>query len=54
VYFSNTGYRLPTSRQAVIFADDARISVYAKEAVMAIRQAGVINFSASIQHYVIL
>ena len=42
-YARATGYTLPVSRQAVIFADDAKISAYAKDAVKAIQQTGVIS-----------
>lgn len=41
-YGSATGYTLPVSRQAVTFADDAKISSWAKDAVRAIQQTGVI------------
>jgi len=42
-YAKATGYTLPVSRQAVTFADDAKISAYAKDAVKAIQQTGVIS-----------
>jgi len=38
-----TGYTLPANRQAVTFADDAIISSWAKEAVKAIQQTGIVN-----------
>lgn len=42
-YAKATGYKLPVSKQAITFADNARISAYAKDAVKAIQQTGVIN-----------
>ncbi|QJD84735.1 S-layer homology domain-containing protein [Cohnella herbarum] len=42
-YAQATGYKLPVNRQAVTFADDAIISLWAKEAVKAILQTGVVN-----------
>jgi len=42
-YAKATNYPLPVSRQAVTFADDAAINAYAKEAVKAIQQTGVIS-----------
>jgi len=42
-YAKATGYALPVSRQAVTFADDAKISAYAKDAVKAIQQTGVMS-----------
>ena len=42
-YAKATGYTLPVSRQAATFADDAKISAYAKDAVKAIQQTGVIS-----------
>ncbi len=42
-YSKVTGYKLPVSRIAVTFADDAKISVYAKDAVKAIQQTSVIS-----------
>lgn len=41
-YAEATGYKLPIARQAVIFADDAKISTWAREAVKAIQQTGII------------
>jgi glucan-binding repeat-containing protein len=41
-YAKATGYTLPVSRQAVTFADNASISAWAKTAVKAIQQTGVI------------
>lgn len=41
-YAEYAGYKLPVSLQAVTFADDAKISSWAKEAVKAIQQSGVI------------
>ena len=45
-YAEATGHTLPVSRLAVTFADDAQISTYAKEAVKAIQQTGVISGKA--------
>ncbi len=42
-YAKATGYKLPVSKQATTFADDAKISAYATDAVKAIQQTGVIN-----------
>lgn len=42
-YAKATGYKLPVSKQSITFADDAKISAYAKDAVKAIQQTGVIN-----------
>ena len=42
-YAKATGYTLPVSQQATTFADDAKISSWAKEAVKAIQQTGVIS-----------
>ena len=42
-YAKATGYKLPVSRQAVTFADNANISTWAKDAVKAIQQTGVIS-----------
>jgi len=42
-YAKVTGYTLPVSRQAVAFADDAKISGYARDAVKTIQQTGVIS-----------
>lgn len=42
-YAKATGYTLPVSKQYAAFADDAKISSYAKDAVKAIQQTGVIN-----------
>jgi len=42
-YAKATGCTLPVSRQANTFADDANISAYAKDAVKAIQQTGVIS-----------
>ena len=41
-YAKATGYTLPASRTAVTFADAGNISAYAKDAVTAIQQAGII------------
>ncbi len=41
-YAKATGYTLPVSRQTITFADNAKISSYAKDAVKAIQQAGII------------
>jgi len=38
-----TGHALPVNKQAVLFADGARISVWAKEAVKAIQQSGIVQ-----------
>lgn len=38
-----TGYTLPVQKQAVTFADGAKISPWAKEAVRAIQQTGVVE-----------
>jgi hypothetical protein len=38
-----TGYKLPVSQQPVTFADDAKISDYAKEAVRTIQQTAVVS-----------
>ncbi|MFC5701589.1 S-layer homology domain-containing protein, partial [Cohnella faecalis] len=37
------GYKLPVSRQTITFADGAKISSWAKEAVKAIQQTGVVE-----------
>ena len=42
-YAEATGYKLPVSRQSITFADDAKISAYAKAAVKAIQQTGVVG-----------
>lgn len=42
-YAKATGYKLHVSIAAVTFADNAKISAYAKDAVKAIQQTGVIN-----------
>jgi len=42
-YTKAAGYTLPVSRQAYTFADDEAISAYAKDAVKAIQQTGVIS-----------
>jgi len=42
-YATATGYKLPVSRQSITFADDAKISAYAKAAVKAIQQTGVVG-----------
>lgn len=42
-YAKATGYKLPASIAAVNFADNAKISAYAKEGVKAIQEAGIIN-----------
>lgn len=42
-YAKATGHKLPVSRQIITFADDAKISAYAKDAVKVIQQTGVIN-----------
>lgn len=42
-YAAATGYKLPMSRQSITFADDTTISAYAKDAVKAIQQTGIIN-----------
>ena len=42
-YAKATGYKLPVSRTAVTFADNAKISSWAKGAVKAIQQTGVIS-----------
>ena len=42
-YAKATGYKLPVSTQVITFADNAKISAYAKDAVKAIQQTGVIN-----------
>jgi hypothetical protein len=41
-YANAAGYKLPVSRQAITFADGTKISSWAKEAVKAIQQAGII------------
>ncbi len=41
-YAKATGYNLPVSHQAAVFADDAKISTWAKEAVKVIQQTGII------------
>ncbi len=41
-YAKATGYKLPVSRQAITFADDAKIGSWAKEAVKALQQTGII------------
>lgn len=42
-YAKATGYKLPTSRTVVTFADEASITAYAKDAVKAIQQAGIMQ-----------
>jgi len=42
-YAAATGYKLPVTREAVTFADNADISAYAREAVKALQQAGVVS-----------
>ncbi|MEA4993037.1 MAG: S-layer homology domain-containing protein [Oscillibacter sp.] len=42
-YAKATGYKLPASIAAVIFSDSAKISAYAKDAVKAIQQAGIMQ-----------
>ena len=42
-YAKATGYKLPVSIAAVTFSDSAKIATYAKEAVTAIQQAGVMH-----------
>lgn len=42
-YAKATSYKLPVSRQTVTFADDAKISSWAKEAIKAIQQTGVVE-----------
>jgi hypothetical protein len=42
-YAKTTGYKLPVSIAAVTFSDSAKIAAYAKEAVTAIQQAGVMQ-----------
>jgi len=42
-YAKATGYKLPTSVAAVTFSDGAKISAYAKDAVKAIQQAGIMQ-----------
>lgn len=42
-YANATGYKLPVSVMAVTFSDGAKISTYAKNAVTAIQQAGVMQ-----------
>jgi len=42
-YATATGYKLPVSRQSITFADDAKISAYAKAEVKAIQQTGVVG-----------
>ena len=42
-YAKATSYTLPVSRQAVTFADDAKISSWAADAVRAIQQAGIMS-----------
>ncbi len=41
-YAKATGYKMPATRQAIAFADEAKISPWAREAVKAIQQTGVI------------
>ncbi|MCQ1528575.1 S-layer homology domain-containing protein [Lutispora saccharofermentans] len=41
-YAKATGCKLPASRQAVAFADGTKINLWAKDAVKAIQQAGII------------
>ncbi len=42
-YAKTTGYKLPVSRQAVTFSDNTKISTWAKDAVKAVQQTGIIN-----------
>ena len=42
-YVKANGYKLPTSIAAVTFSDTAKISAYAKDAVIAIQQAGIMQ-----------
>ncbi len=42
-YAKATGYTLPVSTQVVTFADSAKIAAYAKDAVKAIQQAGIMQ-----------
>ena len=46
-YAKATGYKLPASVAAVTFSDIAKISAYAKEAVKAIQQAGIMQGKGS-------
>lgn len=46
-YAKATGYKLPVSVAAVTFSDSAKISAYAKEAVKAIQQAGIMQGKGS-------
>ncbi|WP_352406439.1 S-layer homology domain-containing protein [Acetoanaerobium noterae] len=46
-YAKATGYKLPVSRQSIIFADEAKIPAYAKDAVKAIQQAGIMQGKSS-------
>lgn len=41
-YAKATGYKIPVAREKLTFADDSDISSYAKDAVTAIQQAGII------------
>jgi hypothetical protein len=41
-YAKATGYKLPVSREAVAFSDDAKINSIAKDAVTTIQQTGII------------
>lgn len=42
-YTKATGYELPTSVSIITFSDDEKIAAYAKEAVKAIQQAGIMQ-----------
>ena len=42
-YAKAIGYKLPVSKQANTFTDNAKISTYAKDAVKVIQQAGIIS-----------
>ena len=46
-YARATGYKLPVSRQSITFADEAKIPAYAKDAVKAIQQAGIMQGKSS-------
>ncbi len=46
-YAKATGYKLPTAVAAVTFSDGAKISAYAKDAVKAIQQAGIMQGKGS-------
>ncbi|HWR22361.1 MAG TPA: S-layer homology domain-containing protein [Feifaniaceae bacterium] len=46
-YAKATGYKLPVSIAAVTFADSAKISAYAGDAVKAIQQAGIMQGKAN-------